>query len=805
MINLTIQRKMWSPVECITSAEELNKVFNDPESERKVSQIRQYLFAGDKNNAQKVKETLPGLIFVADDFDVTEKLVPVWENGEKKEVLQKAKWRFQTSAHLNGLAVLDSDHLKERPEQIFARWTPEQLEELGIYLIFKTSSDEGLKVVFKARQEWGNLIDNALAMGKLLNLPVDKSCKDASRMSFAPSALAGDILYYNPEGLFGCENADYDKLFGEVYRQGDSSSKKEKSEPVVRNSEIRDFVMSDCKYKGVEMQKIVDCWIGDEKPQEGERHKTSLCLADELRYITDSDPVMIEGILRAQPWVDEIVKERGENVAQTVKSAMAFKEENRIPKRMYHALVDAGVDLLSGISKSKLPYQEWYERMKKIRLGCYKPVVDYIEGDLIKMGGIILSSGMYGTLLTNCWYQDWEGNPHRLNCYDFEIGKPASGKGAAAKLDEYIMDVMLKEDKEGRAEERMYKEGLSERETSQKEQEKEALKRPKKMVRYCPVKTSNNVFYRRMLNAQVTLPNGEVFGRHLYTFASELLSVVKASGNFQEKRDIMLQAFHNETNGVDYANKDSVNEVMPMCFNMVATGTSVALDKFVNPGNIGDGLSTRLTCFLMPDLQFKMRPYCAKAKSMKNPNEMKQWGVTFNGMEGEIKGVGKLTRHIYNLIAARAEEADNCGDEATVTMCMRLQDKVMAVCIPHVLSTQKSLEEVQRTMTVTITKQHLDFATLMFDVISSNEEVLFGQMLQDFLVNEKRDKKIRNTYDKTAKFYKLLPDTFTTQNVKEIWGFSTISTASNKCNLFEEQKIIQKIAQGKYRKLVSAI
>ena len=58
----------------------------------------------------------------------------------------------------------------------------------------------------------------------------------------------------------------------------------------------------------------------------------------------------------------------------------------------------------------------------------------------------------------------------------------------------------------------------------------------------------------------------------------------------------------------------------------------------------------------------------------------------------------------------------------------------------------------------------------MFDVISSNEEVLFGQMLQDFLVNEKRDKKIRNTYDKTAKFYKLLPDTFTTQNVKEICG-----------------------------------
>ena len=108
-------------------------------------------------------------------------------------------------------------------------------------------------------------------------------------------------------------------------------------------------------------------------------------------------------------------------------------------------------------------------------------------------------------------------------------------------------------------------------------------------------------------------------------------------------------------------------------------------------------------------------------------------------------------------------------------------------------------------MTVTITKQHLDFATLMFDVVSSTEESLFGQMLQDFLDNENRDKKIRNTYDKTAKFYKLLPDIFTTQNVKDIWGFSTTSTASNKCNLLEGQGIIRKISHGKYQKLVSAI
>ena len=790
---ITIQETFKSPVEQITSAEALEVVFNNPETFRKVSDVRKHRKAGEMEKAQQVKTSLPGLIFVADDF----------AESEKDGVV--AKWRLQKSAHLNGLAVLDADHLKEPPAEIFARWSPEQLKSLGIYLIFKTSSDEGLKVVFEARQEWGNLIDNVREMARELGLPADESGKDASRMSFAPSAKAGDILYFDRVGLFANGNDEYDKLFGDDYRQGisDASGKLEKN--AVRSSEVRNFDISECRYKGVEMQKIVDKWIGSDIPQEGNRHKTSLMLADELRYITDSDPVVIEGILRAQPWVDEIVKLRGENVAQTVKSALGYREEKRIPTRMYHALIDAGVGMFDGICKSNLPYEDWSNRLSKIRLGCYQPATDIIEDKWIKPGGIILSGGMYDSLLTNCSYQDWEGYQHRLNAYCIGIGKPASGKGFATKLDENIMDVMLKEDKEGRAEEKLYKEGVSERETSQKEQEKDALKRPTKPVRYCPVKTSNNVFYRRMLNARIELPDGNYYYRHLYTFASELLSIVKASGNFQEKRDMMLQGFHNEMNGVDYANKDSVNDVMPVHFNLVATGTNTSLKKFVNPQNIGDGLATRLSCFLMPDGRFKMRAYNSKPKSMKTENDLKHWGEKFAALKGEIKGVGKLTRHVYNLIAMHAEEADTCGDQPTLEMCMRMQDKVIAICIPHVLSTQKSWDELQRTMTVKITQQHLDFASLIFDILFKCEDALFGQLWQDYFDNEERDASIRNTSNKTAQFYSLLPDVFTTADVKSIWGYSSKTTASDKCKELVDQKIVKKLSQGHYQKLMSAI
>lgn len=798
MATITIQKNLLAETEKITTAEQLEEVFNNPETFRKVNEVRELLGKNNKKDAYKVKHTIEGLIFVADDFAECEKSVKTFENGKEKEVVKKGKWRLQKSAHLNGLAVLDVDHLEQDPRELFKQWSEEQLRELGVLLVFITSSNKGIKFVFIARKEWGNLIENSLELARQLDLKADESGKDASRMSFAPSRQAGDILFYDPERMFSYENPEYDELFGEQYRSEDGKNNASGS------LEVQKFSISECRYKGVAMQKIVDCWVGLTPPEAGSRHKTSLELADNLRYICDSDPVMIEAILRAQSWVQDIIKERGENVSQTVKSALAFKEEKRIPKRMYRALKAAGVDELAGISKMRLPYADWAKRLLKLPLGCFGPALGYIDNDEIKPGGVIAAAGMYDTLLTKCSYLGSDGYSHRLNILALVIGKPATGKGFAVLQDKYIMDVMVKADAPGRELERKYKEGLNERETSQKEQAKDALKRPDAIVRYCPVKTSNNVFYRRQQNAVITLGDGTEYNLHLYTFASELLSIVKAAGNFQEKRDMMLQSFHNEKNGVDYNNKDSVNGIFGMYYNLVATGTVDSLKKFVNPQNIGDGLATRLSVFVMPEGNFKMRPLCTKAKSMAAAEEMMEWGRKLDALQGEIKGLKKLVTHVYTLVAARAEEAANNGDEATKTMMMRMQDKVMALCIPQVISTQKSWEEFQQTMTVKITNQHLEFATLMFEVLSSCEEYLFGQMWQDYYDGENRDSQPRITYDKTNEYFQSLPYEFTTQNVMDIWGYSSNATASTRIKDFIEAGLVKKISRGHFQKLTNA-
>ncbi len=153
-----------------------------------------------------LKRKLPAFIFQA-TFDETE-----------SKAGKLGTWRKQSATRLTGLVVMDVDHvesdeLRVKSEEFAAADFPQKAKELGILLIYITPSGHGLKIVFKARLEWGNLIDNQHQMAKVLGVEVDESCKDASRMSFI--CKESDILYIDKE-LFTYEN----KEFAERYDDG---------------------------------------------------------------------------------------------------------------------------------------------------------------------------------------------------------------------------------------------------------------------------------------------------------------------------------------------------------------------------------------------------------------------------------------------------------------------------------------------------------------------------------------------------------------------------------------------------------
>ena len=249
---------------------------------------------------QSLKRKLPAFIFQATFTETVSK------SGKR------GCWRKQAATCLTGLVVMDVDHV-DAPRETWERIDNGQLtidNELRkrILLVYITPSGHGLKIVFKADVEQGNLIDNQHAMAKVLGVEVDESCKDASRMSFI--CKESDILYIDKE-LFTYENKAFGEKYDEEYRAGKSQATVQNEELRVKNEELNAAAQnsSDCEalpiegerggglYHGIPYQKIVEAWIGDKKIEQGDRHRTSLVLADHLRYITDNDPKLIEQIL----------------------------------------------------------------------------------------------------------------------------------------------------------------------------------------------------------------------------------------------------------------------------------------------------------------------------------------------------------------------------------------------------------------------------------------------------------------------------------------------------------------------------
>ena len=273
-----------------------------------------------------LKRKLPAFIFQA-TFDET-----------KSKAGKVGAWRKQAATRLTGLVVMDVDHV-ENPREVHGEWLKvHDFNGLGILLVYITPSGQGLKIVFKARKEWGNLIDNQHQMAKLLGVKVDESCKDASRMSFICKET--DILYIDKE-LFTYENKEFSEKYNRDYRAGRSGANAPAAVACKRTlpESGEDGRMADenvpLTWRGYDVQSIIDARYGEKLPcaADSNRHTESLKLATDLLLMLDGDKAQVQRIVEAQPWVQEIIKERDENVEQTVESAascIAQKEKKYV-------------------------------------------------------------------------------------------------------------------------------------------------------------------------------------------------------------------------------------------------------------------------------------------------------------------------------------------------------------------------------------------------------------------------------------------------------------------------------------------
>ena len=750
-----------------------------------------------------LKRKLPAFIFQATFDETTSKAGKV------------GAWRKQAATRLTGLVVMDIDGLprplqKEgslmhlTPLEIFQRWREEHPELFAdakhplslegdggrLLLVYITPSGKGLKVVFKADPNVGNLIDNQHEMAKVLGVEVDESCKDASRMSFI--CKEEDILYIDKE-LFTYENKEFAERYTALYRDGRSQGTREMADVRSQKEDV-ETQPSDTSlqpsFKGRPYSEIIDEWWQKNGgvPQEGERNVKLYQLAVNLRAICDNNPQLLMQVMprlgldeqELHAIVESACKEPPKGLTKPMREIVEKCTGGQSP-----------CALQGGNINSQL--EDWGSQIEAM-FDDFPILKDICKG-LKKSqypAAMIVAGAFEMTLMTRCWYRFYHRPEElrRLNSSALIIGDPASGKSFATRLFKLLAAPIVAADKVGKDAINAYREQMR-----TKGANKEKPKKPKVVVRVHPARTSNAQFIQDMVNA-VEMVDGEEMHLHMLTFDTELDNTVtvQKGGSWIDKMSLELKAFHNEEDGQAYSNNDSILQDFNVYWNYVYTGTPIALKKKVNEQNFGSGLATRLTVIPLPATNFEMM----SRESMvdyESDNRLKAWAEKLDRMKGELS-VQKIVDELYDWTARRmmdAQENDSKADEMLLKRCAYHGLNYAAPFI--VMRHWDQMKKDGDYWCGDFETDDIDWklAELIVNMQFACQRHYFGAMAEAYFDNKLKDASVNvQRKQKTFEGFARLSEVFTTDDVMRCFGLRNVSAAYMRISRLQKDHLIEK-------------
>ena len=743
-----------------------------------------------------LKRKLPAFIFQA-TFDETE-----------SKAGKLGAWRKQSATRLTGLVVMDIDHV-ENPREVFESWRlatgdkADRTRKDDILLVYVTPSGKGLKVVFKADANIGNLIDNQYVMARELgNVTIDESGKDSSRMSYV--CKESDILYLDKE-LFTYENKAFSERYTALYRDGHSQATKEDETVISQTPPVVDERNASLSFKGVPYEEIIAEWWRQNggEPQEGERNVKLYQLAVNLRAICDNNKALLLEIMPRLGLSEEEVRSIVESACKETPKGVS-KMMQTILKAKNLSLGPGPSDRLAEENMNRWLW-EWGEQIEK--LSEHFPLLKDICKGLKRNqypAALFVAGGLMMTLMTRCTYRFYHRPEElrRLNNSTLIIGDPASGKSFATRLFKLLAAPIVAADQIGKDAINAYREQMR-----TKGANKEKPKKPKVVVRIHPARTSNAQFIQDMVNATEEV-DGEPMQLHMLTFDTELdntLSLQKG-GAYIDKQALQLKAFHNEEDGQAYSNVDSVFQEFYVIWNFIYTGTPLALKKMVTEQNFGSGLATRLTCIPLPATNFQMMSR-EREVDLESDERLKAWAEKLDRMKGELS-VQKIVDELYEWTARRMADAEENDSKAEEMLLKRCAYHGLNFSAPFIVMRHwDQMKQDGQFWCGAFETDETDWrlAELMTNIQYACQRHYFGALAEAYFDNKLKDASVNvMRRQKTLEGFSRLPDEFTTEDVMRIYKLSSTGSARMKISRLQKDHIVEKTGMengiAKYRK-----
>ena len=743
-----------------------------------------------------LKRKLPAFIFQA-TFDETE-----------SKAGKLGAWRKQSATRLTGLVVMDIDHV-ENPREVFESWRlatgdkADRTRKDDILLVYVTPSGKGLKVVFKADANVGNLIDNQYVMARELgNVTIDESGKDSSRMSYV--CKESDILYLDKE-LFTYENKAFSERYTALYRDGHSQATKEDETVISQTPPVVDERNASLSFKGVPYEEIIAEWWRQNggEPQEGERNVKLYQLAVNLRAICDNNKSLLLQIMPRLGLSEEEVHSIVESACKETPKGVS-KMMQTILKAKNLSLGPGPSDRLAEENMNRWLW-EWGEQIEKLseNFPLLKDICKGLKRNQYP-AALFVAGGLMMTLMTRCTYRFYHRPEElrRLNNSTLIIGDPASGKSFATRLFKLLAAPIVAADQIGKDAINAYREQMR-----TKGANKEKPKKPKVVVRIHPARTSNAQFIQDMVNATEEV-DGEPMQLHMLTFDTELdntLSLQKG-GAYIDKQALQLKAFHNEEDGQAYSNVDSVFQEFYVIWNFIYTGTPLALKKMVTEQNFGSGLATRLTCIPLPATNFQMMSR-EREVDLESDERLKAWAEKLDRMKGELS-VQKIVDELYEWTARRMADAEENDSKAEEMLLKRCAYHGLNFSAPFIVMRHwDQMKQDGQFWCGSFETDETDWrlAELMTNIQYACQRHYFGALAEAYFDNKLKDASVNvMRRQKTLEGFSRLPDEFTTEDVMRIYKLNSTGSARMKISRLQKDHIVEKTGMengiAKYRK-----
>ena len=737
-------------------------------------------------------------------------------------------WRVQQYGYLSGLAVVDGDHVPNVEERVNEWLQREDFKDLGIVCIFITPSGEGVKVIFIAHEDWGNLQDNAYTMAEKLGILeyADGQTKNSDHAHFIPKM--DDMKYIDWEELFNYQNPAYEEKFGEAYRRGESEptnprwqelerqrkeARKQTAGTVTAQPTTAAAPQAETSVEFSEEDeafiKVLNEHYGSSLPPHTKHDTMQTETSHWLCYFNDNDPQKAIAMAYRLDWVKNWNPNPGE-VEDLCQSAAKKKLLTRYPKALKELMDKAGINLEQSMADTKnisplaiLPFDRWCDTIESF-FDVYPCLREVCEPHPRRLWPFLLfaSAAMMGTCMDLCYYYFYanESERTRLNYIIWGVGDPTSGKHSLERLMNLLLAPIIAESEIADDSTNTWKS-----ETDAKGANKEKDLRPEIFNRMFGYRSSNSEFIRSMISCKEEV-DGEMMGRHMVTCSSEKDLEIGRSGSWISKSNMVLLSFHGEYDDQHYANKQSVSGRYRVFWNMMETFTPPTLKLIVNERSVNSGLDTRTATIPMGEDDFKMIPLRRKedSKTAEYNETLKQWAYRLDQRRGELP-IWPLVEHVHKWCDDRRAIAEfNDRDKADWLLVKRVPYYGLNISAPYI--DMRHWEEREKTGTYTLDDVDCSLVDLVLDIQYRTQHYWYYELHRMYCDNQLRDAaQQRRRTNKFVECFRQLPEEFTTEVFAQTFGYANNRSGQKTLERLQKDKAIERTMRGKYKKLVSEL